>query len=375
MKITFLALSASTKMVLMLLCFMLPTVGCKKLLTEIKLTREQMTVAIDDAVTTIQNAPASWQTTLSDLEEEFSEDINTNMATRVSVLKNEVVGQVETGIICLMDAAANRAVFGLRRLKAELLGEELPLPIPYLCSTSHYTVDLNTAVVIRRNIEFYGYDFVQREKMSAYLVNNNGTETYMNNAIHFLTNYQFVLDLAPYNDNYLKLYNYISIRFEGEEISNIAIQQDNVPPPTRTLSIVPSRFGYIPPLRQGDNWIGDSGSAVSLYTNVRTTHKQVYLKIHMYVREQGGDRTTAFGWSDNHTFYTAPDGWHIKRVESPSMFSILQGWKASDHEQNLDLELGQWTLYGCNGDDRIGEDTRVSANFTTPFTIIIEKDN
>jgi hypothetical protein len=165
------------------------------------------------------------------------------------------------------------------------------------------------------------------------------------------------------------------VRFEGGEISNIAIQLDNVPPPTRTLSIVPSRFGYIPPLRQGDEWIGDSGAAVSLYTNVRTTHRQVYLNIYMYAREQGGDRTTAFGWSDNHTFYTAPDGWHIKRVESSSTFSILQGWKASDHEQNLDLELGQWTIYGCNGDDRIGEDTRVSANFTTPFTIIIEKDN
>ena len=374
MKNKILALPIGIKAVSLIVVMLLLGAGCSKLLREIKLTREQMVFALDDAVTTIQNAPSTWQTTLSDLEEEFADDIQTNMAERISVLKNEVAGQVTTGIICLMDAAANRAVFGLRRLKAELLGDELPLPVPYLCSTSHYTIDLHTDPTVRRKIVFYGYDFVQREKVSAYFSKNDGTEAYMDFAIHFLDNYQFTLDLAPYNDNYLKIYDYISIRFEGVEISNIVIQKDNIPPPTRTETISPGIFGFIPPHRSGDNFIGESGSSVSLWTNVGQSHRQVYLTLYMSAFEQGGDRTFAYGWSDKHIFYTAPDGWHIKRVEGPNAFSILQNWKGHNNEANLQLELGLWTLYGYNDGSRVGQDTRVSVNFNTPFTIIIEKD-
>jgi len=351
-------------------------VGCKKLVREIRLTREQMVFALDDAITSIQNSPATWQTTMSDLEEEFQQDINTNMGERISVLKNELIGQTATGIICLIDCAANRAVYNLAKLKAELLGEELPLPTPYLCSTSHYTVDLNTDVSIRREVIFYGYDFIQREKVTAYFVNNNGTETYMDNAVHFLTNYQFVVDLAPYNDNFLKQYNYVSIRFDGEEISNIAIQKDNIPPPTRTESITPGTFGFIPPFAGGgDTRIGDNGASVSLWTKLGRSHRQAYLTVRMSVLEQGGNFTKANGWSDKHIFYTAPDGWHIKRIDAPLDYSILLGWRGNDNEKNLQLDLGLWTLYGYNGGSDVGSDTRVSVNFNTPFTIIIEKDN
>jgi hypothetical protein len=294
----------------------------------------------------------------------------------VSVLKNEVVGQVETGVICLMDAAASRAIFGLQRLKAELLGEELPLPAPYLCSTSHYTIDLNTSQTIRREVIFYGFDFVQREKMSAILVKNSGTESYLDNSIHFLTNYQFVLNLAPYNDNLLKSYDYISIRFEGEEISSIAIQQDNIPPLVQAVPpVTPPTFGYIPPLRQGDNYIGDSGSAVTLWTKLGHNRSQAYLQVYMSAREQGGDRTAAYGWSDRHFFYTAPAGWHIKRIEGPGFYTILNNRLADRNEENLDLELGQWTLFGCQKGSHVGQDTRVRVNFNSPFTVIIEQDN
>jgi hypothetical protein len=376
MKINLLAVSVFFKTSLLLLCILSPNVGCKKIAREIKLTREQMVFAIDDAVTTIQNAPASWQTALFNLEEVFAEDLSTNLSERVSVLKNEVVGQVETGVICLMDAAASRAVLGLARLKAELLGEELPLPAPYLCSTSHYTIDLNLSQTIRREIIFYGFDFVQREKMLAILVKNSGTETYLDNSIHFLTNYQFVLNLAPYGDNLLKQYDYVSIRFEGEEISNIAIQQDNIPPLVQAAPpVVPPTFGYIPPLRQGDDEIGGSHAKVTLWTKLGHNRSQAYLQVYMSAYEQGGDRTAAYGWSDRHIFYTAPTGWHIKRIEGPGFYTIVSSRLADSNEENLDLELGQWTLFGCRKGSRIGQDTRVQVNFINPFTVIIEQDN
>jgi hypothetical protein len=364
------------KAALLIATLFVPITGCNKLVREIKLTREQMVFSLDDAITTIQNAPTSWQNTLSDLEEEFSEDINTNMAKRVSILKNEMIGMTETGILCLMDAVANRAIYNLVRLKAELLGEVPPLPTPHLCSTSHYTIDLNNTASIRREVVFYGYDFVQREKITATLVKSNGDESYMDNAIHFLTNYQFVLDLVPYSDSNLKNFKYVSIRFDGEEISNLAIQIDNIPPPTRTVQVVPPIFGFIPPkVGVSDNYIGGSGAAVSLWANLIQDHNQVKLRVKMTVKERGGDGTKADGTSDNHIFYTAPDSWHIKRIDAPQSYSILNNWTGSDNEKNLQLELGLWTIYGYNEGSRVGSDTRVSVNFNTPFTIIIEKNN
>lgn len=366
---------------LILICVFISSSSCKKfkndLLAEWELTREESLAAIDEAIQKIEFGAITVDAALDDLNKSLGNNIQDALTFNVPYLIDWTVGAVGVEFRCNTDFIANRTLFFLRMMKAELLNDEPPLPPPpSICQSSINKVDLNAPIGTRNVITVWGYDFIHQDSFSAQFVSGSFVDELPSTAILFQSEFEFTIDISDLSDNYISQFDYFTVKYGENQIFAASIIQENIPPPeVKTVYITPSSIGWIPPhVPPGDREFGGSANC---YSEVRffNSRTQAYLYVWFGAVETKPDWTLCKGWSPAHYFYTAPTGWHIKRIDGEKNFPNLVSYIDYDkYEDTFNTTLGLATVMGDGPGNDAGVHTGVDYNFNYAVPIVIEED-
>lgn len=351
-----------------------------RLIDELITTREQAIFAIDEAIYSIDYAGADVKTTLADLDKKFSDQIQDALLYNIPYITNTLIGNAGVEARCNIDFTASRAVFYLNMMKAELLTGQRPgAPKPVTCQSSIDKIDLNAPLGTRNVIHLYGYDFLpNRDSFVAYFIPPNGTPFAIHKQnINFQSNYELTVNLAGFSDAQITKYAYFTLKLNNTEFFSIPVIPKAKPvPQVKTVYLAPQALSYIPPHTNGDREFAGNGPSVYVEGRLYNNYRQAYLQVWVHAVETRGDYTTAKGWSPKHYFYTAPAGWHIKRIEGQTAFPNLLRYIDNDLQEDIfATTLGQIKFKGDGSGSDAGIHTGIlTFNFSYKVPIVIEED-
>jgi hypothetical protein len=344
---------------------------------EFRLFREESIFAIDEAIVSVENGLMNGTDAVKTLGRQLDQSIQDVLVYNTPFILDKLTGEANSAIFCTSDFAANRALYYMRTMKAELLTGELPEPPPpTICQSSINNIDLNAPEGIRSILTIYGYDFIQKDSFEVFFVDNEGKGVPLENSILFQTDYEFTINLSAYADSFMEQWDYLSIRFNKEEMFAISIVQTrDTEPLVETKYVSIPKFGYLPPLTNGDRDFGGNGPKVVVHARLRHNRKQAYVEIYMLAEETRSDWTRAEGWSNPLYYYTAPEGWHIKGIEGETDFMDLINYTDDDDQVDIFFTtLGQAEVTGASPGDDVGVRTQVNINFSYRVPILVEED-
>lgn len=344
---------------------------------EFRLFREESIFAIDEAIVSVENGIMSGTDAVKSLGRQLDRSIQDVLVYNVPFILDKMSGELTTAGFCVSDFAAGRALYYMRTMKAELLTGELPdPPPPTICQSSINSIDLNSPDNIRNILTIYGYDFLKKDSFSVYFMDNAEKEVLLQNSILFQTDYEFTINLSSYDEAFIAAWDYLSIRFNDKEIFAISIVRERAEEiRTETQYISVPKFGFMPPLTNGDRDFRGNGPKVVVHARFRHNRKQAHVELHMLAEETQSDWTRAEGWSSPLYFYTAPEGWHIKSIEGVTDFQDLINYTDDDDQVDVFFTtLGQAEVTGASPSDDVGVRTQVNINFSYRVPVIIEQD-
>lgn len=344
---------------------------------EFRLFREESIFAIDEAIVSVENGLMGGTDAVKSLGRQLDQSIQDVLVYNVPFILDKMTGEATSAGFCFSDFASERALYYMRTMKAELLTGELPdPPPPTICQSSINNIDLNAPDGVRSILTIYGYDFLKKDSFSVYLVDNAEKEVLLENSIRFQTDYEFTINLSVYDDVFIAAWDYLSIRFNEQEIFAISIVRPRQEEPlTETKYVGIPKFGLLPPHTNGDRDYNGNGPKVVVHARLRHNRKQAYVELYMMAEETRSDWTRAEGWSSPLYFYTAPEGWHIKGIEGVTDFQELVNY--IDDDELIDVfytTIGQAEVTGDTPEDDAGLNTQVNINFSYKVPVIVEQD-
>lgn len=344
---------------------------------EFRLFREESITSIDEAIVSIENGVMNGTDAIRALGRRLDESIQDVLVYNVPFILDKMLGEAATVGFCAADFAANRALYYLRTMKAELLTGKLPEPPPpTICQSSINNLDLNAPEGTRSIMTIYGYDFLKKDSFEVYFMTNEGERLQLKNSIRFQTDYEFTINLSTYTDTFIESWDYLSVQYSQQELFAISIVRTRNETPVRQTNYVGMpRFGFLPPLTNGDREFDANGPKTVVHARLRYNRKQAYIQLYMLAEETKSDWSTAEGWSNPLYFYTAPEGWHIAGIEGIVDFNDLVNYTDTDPEIDIFYTaLGQAEVTGDVEGDDIGIHTAVNFNFSYRVPIIVEED-
>ncbi|MEM1326209.1 MAG: hypothetical protein AAGI23_09660 [Bacteroidota bacterium] len=344
---------------------------------EFRLFREESIFAIDEAIVSVESGLMNGTDAIKTLGRQLDQSIQDVLVYNTPFILDKLTGEANSAIFCTSDFAANRALYYMRTMKAELLTGELPEPPPpTICQSSINSIDLNAPEGVRSILTIYGYDFLRKDSFEVFFVNNDGKETPLESSLRFQTDYEFTINLSAYEDSFIEEWDYLSIRFDKEEIFAISIVRSrNEEPIIETKYASIPKFGFLPPLTNGDRDYKGNGPKVVVHARLRYNRKQAYVQLYMLAEETKTDWTRAEGWSNPLYFYTAPEGWHIKGIEGETDFNDLINYTDDDDQVDVFFTtLGQAEVTGASPGDDVGVRTQVNINFSYRVPVLVGED-
>ena len=344
---------------------------------EFRLFREESIFAIDEAIVSVENGVMNGTDALKTLGRQLDQSIQDVLVYNVPFILDKLTGEATSAIFCSSDFAASRALYYMRTMKAELLTGELPEPPPpTICQSSINNLNLNSPDDIRSILTIYGYDFLKKDSFEVFLASNGGKTYPLSNSIRFQTDYEFTINLSTLDDTFIDDWDYLSIQYNQKEIFAISIVKERTEEAlTETKYVSIPKFGFLPPHTNGDREFDGNGPKIVVHARLRHNRKQAYIELYMLAEELRSDWTRAEGWSNPLYYYTAPEGWHIKKIEGVTDFQDLVNY--TDTDELVDIfytSLGQAEVTG----DYVGEDagihTQVNFNFSYQVPVVIEQD-
>lgn len=183
---------------------------------------------LQDAIDTIDRQSTAWQQTLQKLERDLVADGQSTIANEVKNLLDHGVAAVGTQLHCTIDFIGHRMSQALTDLIDRLTGGHPAPPTPTVCQVIPSAVDLRIDPNRRNNVEYVGYDMDPNMKML--LIDNAGRETDVSRYLTFTSHYEVQLNVAqngvPFDP---ARSDKLSLRWNGREISAIAVNRNNVP--------------------------------------------------------------------------------------------------------------------------------------------------
>jgi hypothetical protein len=339
---------------------------------------------VDQGITTIDHDSTKWQATLQEVADKLPKDIQSTIRNEMDQLVARSIARAGVEFRCNADFLAQRAVQGLKRVKAMLLNQR-PDPIkPSFCQVSPEVLNLNEPVKSRQTILIAGYDMDQVDKSAHPLgvvlfSDKSGLQVKLEEArIGRTTHYSIALNVAGADFEQL---------LRTKQISKLRVVWGDNPPGLPEALIVPKEaqsvtkpnvligeISYTPPKVSGDRDFNASGDHPMRFT-VRAESKiegsKIMVRVRMMAAESQSDWTRVDGWSKWQTAYTAPVGWKIKSA-SPLGSSEKSGSIGTHGIRYENLSQGEvvnrFDIYGDTDGQEAGSYTRVIARFT-PLTI------
>jgi len=346
-------------------------------------------VTIDRAINTIQNEPELWRATLQDVADQLPSDVQSTIRTEIDQLATRSIATAGVELRCNTDFFAERAVQGLKRVKAMLTGTNPPPIPPAICNIVPPKLDLNLSPDRRTTIEIYGYDLDYEAEnghlLEVFLVAKNGERTPLADVQRLgrTTHYLHVLNVAGSDfDSLLQKEGIAKIEFawgnDGRKGEVIVIGREAQ---HNNETFTPQQISHVPSHVRGDaDFDSDYGNPMSFTVKAqsRVNGNEIQVRVYMYAAEEEDDYTTVDSWSSWERAYLAPAGWTIESY-SPSAVAERSG-NITDHNIRVEsLPAGElvnrFEIYGDTDDDEAGGYTRVIAYFSPMRVNLIESDD
>jgi len=150
---------------------------------------------LDAAIATLSQQSADWQTTLTTLERQLTEDARATIANEVQQLAERGISRTGVELRCNADFIRDRMKQGLEGIKARLLGRTPPKVMPALCQVSPSFVDMNN---LPGQLEYFGYDLDRKDygPVEVFLVHDGGRESLAQWTANPTLHYHLTVDIA-----------------------------------------------------------------------------------------------------------------------------------------------------------------------------------
>jgi len=276
--------------------------------------------AIGNAVSTLSDSSASWQTVLTQLEGSLSSQAK-------SLIDNDIQGVISRtidhgGVEFRCDATfVNQQVADdLLAIKAKLLMQTPPVAQPQFCQADPEIIDLSQTLTAAT---FYGYNFDLKYPFAVKVEHLNGSQTDVPaGAVNIPTAYAVtvtlpVLGLGPDTTNLILYWN-------GQPFQSIGIVTPKAPTPVCATKVVQHEVGNIGPFfppqvhNGGDQDFDGHGPRIQVGAQIHNTTTQVSARLYMDARETQSDWTEVQGYSPWNIVFTAEPGFVIDSVNTPT---------------------------------------------------------
>jgi hypothetical protein len=331
-------------------------------------TVEEAVAVLDRGISELSVASADWQDIMNKVIADLPDELQSTITNEVSNLLNRGIGAAGVEVRCNVDFLRIRMQQGLQRIKAKLLGTEIPPVEPQLCQVVPSAVDMSLAPNRRNKVEFFGYDFDMTD-IEIVLV-NNGSESVVSQHLDQPTHYHMTLNLGSSGIQLGSSSQRIILRWNGRNISTIAIIQpspdicetkyDNFRP--ANISVQPVH-ATMPGKSRGDKEFNGNGPNMYCSVTLYNRGNRVDARIYVTAGETKSDWT--YGKKEiTTTIYTADPGYEIEAIVS----STFASYSYTDNDHALDAFAGsgpvqKFTFNGDGSGSDIGANTHVEVQF------------
>lgn len=333
---------------------------------------------LDGAIDALERNSASWQAVLQDAMAELTEDAQSTVRNELSNLLNRSIAATGAELRCDIDFVGTRVRQALVRIRARILGQEVPPPEPALCSVVPPAIDMELEPNRRNKLEFFGYDF-DTTPITVRLHDDNRVLD-VSEHLDRLTHYQMTLNLGANGVPLSSASNRVTLEWQGRQISSVPVIQPTTPVcREQTAEYVRNTYlSFTPPhTGTGDREYAGHGPEVWATARWVLQGNQVSVRLWMKARETRSDWTTAEGVRVE-PYYTAPPGWRIERVVG----EVESSAHYVDTDHNLDRVGGgpsgpvkEFVFRGDRRGDDAGTYTGVDV-FFNPLTVeLVEVGN
>lgn len=266
---------------------------------------------LDDAIRVIDENSEEWQQALQDALAKLTRDAQSTVRNEISDLLNRGVSAVGGEFRCNLDFVGHRVRYSLLRIRARLLGDELPAQEPGLCNVVPLAIDRALIPERLNHLQFFGYDFDTDQTIRVRLVESHRTVDVSNN-LDTPTHYHMTLNLGANGVPLSDRSNKIILEWQQRPISQIAVIQSQPICQTQVTNHSVGQVTYKPPHTRGDREFSGNGPRVNSTVTLLNYGSRVDARIYMQAIETKSDWTEARG-SMTKTIYTPDPG---KRVQS-----------------------------------------------------------
>lgn len=317
---------------------------------QLRLFREQSVFEINTASNQIAGGVGSINDVLDNLNQKLPKEIHQTLSFDVPFIIDAVAGEGLSAGLCFADAAASKALYLLELMKSEVItGEPVSLPEPFICITSIPAINLNQDKNQRDIAKFTGYNLFRNREFGAALFNVAGDSIPV--PTNRPSNYQVTANLSDFDDITLEKFKYMSLYYQGEPISSLFVIKKHATPPETKLASprpVPGMIAAYPFSYTVDrNFRADCNVSVSV--SFGNNRKRAWVDMTLIVEElTGGGKTYAVGRSDRNYYYTAPTGWHIKKMDGQNAYDYHAYKDVTDEDDVRYTLFGQLTVKAKN---------------------------
>ena len=308
---------------------------------------------IDDAIAEISTQSSSWQTTLQNLESKLVGDAQSTIRTEVQQLANRTIAATGVELRCNADFLGTRVIQGLQRIKAKLLNQSIPERVPVFCQVIPSEIKMSLTPDRRDKINITGYDFDNQPNLKLFLY-SNGNKTDLTRYINRLTHYEIVLNLGNNGVQLNGQSDRITLEYNNQELSSIAIIQPQIPNCIVEDYFIPtSTLTFTPPHISGDSDFFGHGPRIDCDVNAFIENNTVKVRVYMKAQETAWDNSKAEG-SEIFTLFTAPSNRKIEAIVSDS--SSSKSYTDANYEVDyFQLGSGEFVKrFGFTGDTAWG---------------------
>lgn len=222
------------------------------------------TSCLEDQVASIQNAidqlsqdATTWRVTLENLEQDLVKQGQSTLANEVRDLINGSIASAAQGTFCSVDFIGQRAKGVLEDLIADLTNQPHKPRVPAICLVVPDPIDTGLIAEGRQNlVKFTGYDLDTSQGLTMGAQDAAGEQPI---GAQFLSNpsrYEVGLNVSAGNGfQFSSTIQKVILRFNGSEISDVAVVTPKPLPPPETINNLSVTFHTNDEDKDGDTGV------------------------------------------------------------------------------------------------------------------------
>jgi hypothetical protein len=335
---------------------------------------------IDDAIEKIGANSEDWQSILEEALDDLP-DAERQVKADMELLIQRGVSHIGLELRCDISYLGDMLTNGLRKIKADFLGQPAPQILPFVCSFSPPAIDMNLAPNSRNTVYVYGYNF-DLDPMKLYHRKTGGVRENVSQHFNYSTPFQKVINLGATGIVLGAQSEALEVEFGGMVLTIPVIQAypDLCKDPwEKTVAVSPKKV--IPQkIGEGDNEFSGHGPCIvaRAVLGISPDRRQLTATYLVWAYECPDDMDyrrsdyTECRINENRVLFTAAEGEQIREILGPTSARLEYIDRSTAEDRINDTGLVHtWTVMGDTNGDDIG-DTYVIIDLN-PVRLLMEE--